>query len=148
MGGFVAAVWTMRSDGSHQRRVTPATLRAQPWAVSPDGERIVGYTNQNSPGALGSNIFVMNRDGSGRKRLAPLSRFHHDLYPSFSPDGTKITFISDRFSNDIDPFTFGTWDILTANRDGSGVTSVARQVAACPHDGNCVTPLWGRDPRK
>jgi Tol biopolymer transport system component len=146
MGGLVSAVWIMNADGSHPRRLTPAALKAQSWSVSPDGQSILAYTNQNSPPALRNNIIVMNLDGSGRKRLAPMSKFHHDLYPSFSPDGTAITFMSDRFSTDIDPFTYGTWDILTVNSDGSGVTDVASRIGSCPHDGNCVTPFWGTAP--
>ncbi len=145
MGGLVSAVWIMNADGSHPRRLTPAPLKAQSWNVSPDGKSILAYTNQNSPPALGNHIIAMNLDGSGRKRLAPMSKFHHDLYPSFSPDGTKITFISDRFSTDIDPFTYGTWDILTVNADGSVVADIASRVGSCPHDGNCVTPFWGVD---
>ena len=146
MGGLVAAVWIMNADGSNQRRLTNAALRAQPWSISPDGKQILGYTHQDSPAALGNSIFVMNLDGSALKRLAPMSKFHHDLYPNFSPDGTAISFVSDRFSTDIDPFTYGTWDILTVNADGSGAADVASQVGSCPHDGNCVTPFWGTAP--
>jgi Tol biopolymer transport system component len=146
MGGLVSAVWIMNADGSHQRRLTHAALRAQPWSVSPEGNQILGYSNQNSPPALRNGIFVMNLDGSGRKRLAPQSRFHHDLYPSYSPDGTKITFISDRFSGDITKFTDGTFDILTMNTDGSALTDVAQGAGYCPNDGHCVTPLWGPNP--
>lgn len=143
MGGLVSAVWIMDTDGSHQRRLTAAALKAQSWSVSRNGQSILAYTNQNSPAALRNSIILMNVDGSGRRLLAPFSKFHHDLYPSFSPDGTKITFISDRFDTGIDPFAFGTWDILTVNADGSDAADVASRVGSCPHDGNCVTPLWG-----
>jgi Tol biopolymer transport system component len=146
MGGFVSAVWIMNADGSHQRRLTRAALRAQPWSTSPDGQHILAYTNQDSPPALGSSIVVMNLDGSGRKRLAPLSQFHHDLYPTYSPDGKQISLMSDRFSTDIDPFTYGTFDIFTMNADGSDLTDVAPAVGSCPFDGNCVTPFWGPSP--
>jgi Tol biopolymer transport system component len=146
MGGLISAVWIMNANGSNQRRLTPADVRAQPWGVSPDGKQILAYSNQDSPPALGSDILVMNLDGSGRKRVAPLSRFHHDVYPSYSPDGTKITFVSDRFSTDMTEFTNGTFDILTVNADGSGVTDVVPAAGSCPFDGNCVTPLWGPNP--
>jgi Tol biopolymer transport system component len=146
MGGLISAVWIMKADGSNQRRLTPAALRAQPWGVSPDGKRILAYSNQDSPPALPSDLLVMNLDGSGRKRLAPLSPFHHDLYPSYSPDGTKITFVSDRFSPDITEFTYGTFDVLTVHADGSGVTDVVPTAGSCPFDGNCVTPFWGPNP--
>ena len=108
-------------------------------------EEHLGIHQSKLSPALGNHIIAMNLDCSGRKRLAPMSKFHHDLYSSFSPDGTKITFISDRFSTDIDPFTYGTWDILTVNADGSVVADIASRVGSCPHDGNCVTPFWGVD---
>lgn len=146
MGGFVSAVWIMNADGSHQRRLTPAVLRGQPWGVSPDGKHVVGYSNQDSPPALGNGVFVMNLDGTGRKRLAGSPQFHHDLYPSYSPDGSMIAFMSDRFSTDIDPFTYGTFDILTVNADGTNLQDVAPAVGSCPFDGNCVTPFWGPSP--
>jgi Tol biopolymer transport system component len=88
----------------------------------------------------------MNPDGSGLTHLAPLSKFHHDLYPSYSPDGTKIAFVSDRFSTDITEFTYGTFDIVTMNVDGSNLTDVAPGVGFCPDDGNCVDALWGANP--
>jgi TolB protein len=145
IGGFVSAVWIMNANGSHPRRLTPAPLKGNPWGISPDGKHIVGYTNQDSPSALGNGTFVMNLDGSGLKHLAPLAKFHHDLYPSYSPDGKKIAFMSDRLSTDITRFTYGTFDLFTMNSDGSDVTDVAPAVASCPFDGNCVLPLWGAD---
>ena len=146
IGGLVAAVWIMNTDGSHQRRLTQAALRAQPWAASPDGKRIAAYTNQDSPAALGNSIFVMNLDGSRMKRLAHVSRFHHDLYPSFSPDGTKISFVSDRFSHDVSKSAYGTFDVLTLNTDGGDIIDIAPKLGSCPNDSNCVTPYWGSSP--
>ena len=143
MGGFVSAAWIMNADGSHQRRLTPAALKAQPWGVSPDGKHIVAYANQNTPPALPSSIFIMNRNGSQLKTLASTPAFHHDLYPSYSPDGNRIAFISDRFSTDITEFTYGTFDILTIDSDGPNLTIAAPGAGSCPFDGNCVTPLWG-----
>ena len=85
----------------------------------------------------------MNLDGSGLTHLAPLSKLHHDLYPSYSPDGNKIAFTSDRHSTDITRFTYGTFDLFTMNSDGSDVTDIAPLAGSCPFDGNCVAPLWG-----
>ena len=143
IGGFVSAVWIMNADGSNQRRITHPALKGQPWGVSPDGRHIVGYSNQDSPAALRIDVIVMNLDGSRLKHLAPLAKFHHDLYPSYSPDGKKITFMSDRFSTDIARFTYGTFDLLTMNSDGSDVKDMTPLAGSCPFDGNCVAPLWG-----
>jgi TolB protein len=148
MGGYVTATWIMRADGTHQSRLTPAIIKAQPWGVSPDGKHIVCYTNQDTPPALESSILVMNLDGSRRKLVARSPVFHHDIYPSYSPDGTKISFISDRFASDITEFTYGTFDILNMDADGSNPTVAAPSVGSCPFDGNCVSPLSGPTPQE
>ena len=53
---------------------------------SPDGTRIVFTSNRDQQG----EIYVMNADGSGQKRLT--RRPGDDWSPSFSPDGTRIAF--------------------------------------------------------
>jgi Tol biopolymer transport system component len=148
MGGLVSAAWIMNADGSHQRRLTPAAVKAQPWGVSPDSKHILAYANQDTPPALESSIFVINRDGGQRKTLASTSVFHHDGYPSYSPDGSRISFISDRFSTDITEFTYGTFDIVTTDADGLNLTVAEPAVGYCPFDGNCVTPLWSASPQE
>ena len=40
------------------------------------------------------SLYVMNADGSGRRRLTTHDGF--DSFPHFSPDGTKLVFISNR----------------------------------------------------
>jgi Tol biopolymer transport system component len=148
MGGFVSAVWIMNADGSHQRRLTAAAVRAGPWGVSPDGKHILAFTNLDSPPALGSSIFVMNRNGSQSTTLASTSVFRHDLYPTYSPDGSSISFITDRFSADITEFTYGTFDIVTTRADGLNLTVAQPAAGHCPFDGNCVTPFWGASPQE
>ena len=143
IGGLVSAVWIMNANGSHQRRLTRAEVRGEPWGISPNGRQIVGYSNQDSPPALGNSLIVVNVDGSGLKHLAPLRKFRHDLYPSYSPDGKKITFMSDRLSTDITQFTYGTFDLFTMDSDGLNVTDIVPGIGSCPFDGNCVLPLWG-----
>lgn len=143
IGGYVSAVWIMNSDGSHQRRLTAPALRASPSAVSPDGKHILFFDNSNSPAALANENFVMNLNGSGLTPLAPLQQFHHDLYATYSPDGKKISFSSDRFSSDITDFTYGTFDILTMDATGGNIVDILSGVGFCPNDGNCVSPSWG-----
>jgi|SRR5215472_3506569 len=79
IGGYVSAVWVMNSDGSHPRRLTAPALKGAASAISPDGKHILLIHNLNSPPALPNENFVMNLNGSGLKRLAPLASFHHDL---------------------------------------------------------------------
>jgi Tol biopolymer transport system component len=53
---------------------------------SPDGRRIVFTSNRDRQG----EIYVMNANGSGQKRLT--RRGGDDWLPRFSPDGTRIVF--------------------------------------------------------
>lgn len=117
-------------------------LKAGPWAVSPNGKKIAGVLNANSPAAIENGIFVMNLNGGNQQFLAAVS-FHHDLYPSYSPDGSSISFVSDRFESNITEFTYGTFDILTMDADGGNIVDVLSGAGFCPNDGNCVTPTWG-----
>ena len=143
IGGLISAVWIMNRDGSHQRRLTKPALKGAASAVSPDGKHILLINNLDSPPAIENENFVMNLNGSGLQKLAPLNRFHHDLTASYSPDGSKISFVSDRFSSDITEFTYGTFDILTMNADGTNIVDVLSGVGFCPNDGNCGNTSWG-----
>jgi hypothetical protein len=79
----------------------------------------------------------MRPDGAGLRNLT-----HHgnDFYPSWSPDGRRLAYVSDRD---------GTWEISTVNADGSGqsrLTSGSRFV--CPSGGCSVPrfhPSWSPD---
>ena len=71
---------------------------------SPDGMRLVFIsTHDGDP-----EIFVMNADGSGLKKLTDNTAV--DAAPSWSPDGGKIVFTSDRS---------GSFELYRMNADGS-----------------------------
>jgi Tol biopolymer transport system component len=71
---------------------------------SPDGMRLVFIsTHDGDP-----EIFVMNADGSGLKKLTDNTAV--DAAPSWSPDGGKIVFTSDRS---------GSFELYRMNSDGS-----------------------------
>src|SRR5215208_185747 len=76
----------------------PAVLAAQ--------EKIIFSSNRE--GINNSEIYVMNTDGTNQKRLT--NSLGSDAHPSFSPDGTKITFISD---------CEGGLEIFVMNSDGT-----------------------------
>lgn len=63
---------------------------------SPDGTQIGFHSRLDDP--LGEEIYRINLDGTGRTRLtfntAPTGGPNSDLFPAWSPDGTRITWTS------------------------------------------------------
>jgi Tol biopolymer transport system component len=145
-GGLVAAAWIMDAHGANKQRLTAAALEGFPTDVSPDGRDFLLGDHGNSPSDLSTDIFVMKPDGTGLTQLTHFASHHHDGGGSYSPDGTKIVFESDRLSSDITPTTYGTFDLFTMNADGSSVTRIVKGVASCPQDGNCLNLTWGPKP--
>jgi Tol biopolymer transport system component len=92
--------------------------------------------------AFGSNrttprneeIYVMNPDGSGERRLTNAPG--HDSGPVWSPDGRKLAFL--RFPQGEGPHP---GDIVVVNVDGSGEHRVTRLSGAAPD------PAWSPDGR-
>ncbi len=64
------------------------------------------------------DIFTMELDGSNQTRLTTDAAY--DDQPKWSPDGTKIVFMSDRAGN---------FDIYTMNADGSAQTKITSTLA-------------------
>src|SRR5262245_30225428 len=96
-GGLMARVFVMGSDGSNPHAITPPRLEGgQPdWA--PDGKRIA--FNSNTP-RTGSSVFTMKPNGSDLRRITPDRFPHNDALPSYSPQGDRIAFASDRNYSD------------------------------------------------
>src|SRR5947207_9541903 len=106
-----AQLFSVRPNVSKAERLTTdLAVNYQPVA-SPDGRKILF-----SRGLEGrSDIFVMNRDGSGLVNLT-----HHagdDYDPMWSPDGRRIAFTSRRTGDD---------EAYVMNVDGAGVHRVTR----------------------
>jgi len=120
-------LFRVNQNGNDLRQLTSipyATTRLRYAAThpeySPDGSRIVFM--------VGSNIYVMNPDGSGLTRLTSTDQ---DAFPTWSPDGTRIAFASHRDGN---------WEIYVMNADGANQTNITNNPA------DDVYPLWR--PRK
>jgi TolB protein len=86
-------VYAMDSDGTHVKRLThygPAFKSAAIWdGWSPNGRKIVFSVNPTD--SLGARLWIMNADGSHKRRILNDPGFH-DIFPSFSPDGKRIIF--------------------------------------------------------
>ena len=107
-------IYTMKSDGSSQTRLTFNGTDDFSPAWSPNGKQIVFKSYRN--GDQRPEIYVMDADGSNQLRLT-----HHpgwDVDPDWSPDGNQIAFSSDRHG---DPNKFG---IFVMDTDGSNVRHV------------------------
>ena len=114
-----ADIFTMRLDGSHVTRLGYGPERDLAISWSSDGERIAFFQGVGVEGSgrfdTTSDIYTMGADGSDVRQLTDEPGL--DLFPVFSPDGSKIAFTSDRA---------GTVDIWVMDADGSNPVQLTR----------------------
>jgi Tol biopolymer transport system component len=102
---------------------TPEIAKASP---SPEGK--IAFSSMLDGDR---EIYVMDPDGSNLVKLTDNSAC--DVYPNWSPDGTKIAFASDRDGN---------FEIYVMNADGSNQTRLTYNQA------EDTTPVWSPDGSK
>jgi TolB protein len=113
-----SGIYRMGVDGSRIRKVSlPAKRTADDvepqW--SPDGKQVVFVRHNITAKPAGKQaVFVVNADGSGRRRVTPYSIKAGDG-PDWSPDGSQILFRSPENEN------FLNNDIWTIHPDGTGL---------------------------
>ncbi|MGH2925047.1 MAG: TolB family protein [Solirubrobacterales bacterium] len=106
-------LYRVKADGSHLKRLSKGRGDDNA-AFSPDGDKIVfsrGVVQPVKRGMLpnGSDIWVMRADGSHQHALT--SNPAPDDFPSYSPNGKRIAFDSERGDNA---------DIYVMRADGTG----------------------------
>lgn len=126
-----SAIFTMKASGGRLKQVTPWQKGGLADKIdwSPDGSRIAFSSPEigDRPG-ISSNVFTVRPDGTGLVKLTHSrgGKIHNGL-DSWSPDGKKIAFVSNRT---------GTFEIFVMNANGSG----ARQVTHGPEAHHAT---WG-----
>jgi Tol biopolymer transport system component len=81
----VSQIYSLRADGSQLGQLTRGKAADTAPLFSPDGRRVV-FTRSWKQGA--SELWVMNADGTGERRLAG-----HGSGPSWSPDSRRVVFV-------------------------------------------------------
>ncbi len=121
-------IYVMNPDGSGQTRLTNNTASDTLPLWSPDGTKLLFTRLGSSEGGsskMSTEIYIMNADGSGQKRLS--SEPGTVTEPSWSPDGKKIVFVSQRDGNN---------EIYVMNADGSEQKRLTNNTAVD------LTPSW------
>ena len=134
-GHFSHEIYVMDADGGNPQNLTnnPSDDRYPSW--SPDGKRIVFSARRDGHfiGELGITyeIYVMDADGGNQQRLTENRK--NDWYPSWSPDGERIAFVSDR-KGDLENY-----EIYVMDADGGNPQNLTNNRA---HDSS---PSWSPD---
>jgi Tol biopolymer transport system component len=129
-------LWLMNADGRGQRRVVQGQQISAAPTWSPDGQTLM-YESSHRPSPSNprlrywwlSELFRVNVDGSGKRRLA------YGAQPVWSPDGKQILFVGRRHSKA---------DLWIMNTDGTG----QRRLTATPGYGEHTFAWSPAQPRK
>jgi hypothetical protein len=130
-----AEIYTMNaSNGSNQTDISnnPKSDLNPTW--SPDGSKIVFASlraTTSHPSGTNGDIFTMNPDGSNVVELT--DDFFEDMYPAYSPDGTRLVWSSGSGRNGT-----GNDKIFVMSADGCGVTGPISTTTTFD-----INPNWG-----
>lgn len=125
----ISQIFVMNADGKDQHLIADGFW--PDWG--PNGSKIAYTVWQDDKN---TEIYLMNPDGSNQRRLT-----HHparDGGPTFSPDGKKIAFLSDRDN----PERFPQYNLYMMNADGTDVLKLTDDFSV-----SNSKPSWSPDGR-
>ena len=132
----IADIYTMKSDGTHLRRLTfgPKSNFYPAW--SPNGQQIAFSSTRDDiddKHKVEENveIYVMDADGRNQRRLTNSPGI--DTQPDWHPDGNQIAFTSSRNANEKKDM-----NIFVMDTDGSNVRQITNLEFA-------TRPKWSPD---
>lgn len=143
--------WTMNAEGSDLRPL-PGRIWDPAW--SPDGQKLAFISSRslddsvNQHGPVSGNIWVMNSDGHG---AAPITQLTSDIvtarYVLWSPDGSKLAFLSNRALDGSDRRNGkeGIFNLWMVNADGSEARPLTRFTAVGI---NVLNVKWSPDGKR
>ena len=131
-------IYVMDADGGNQQNLTnnPNDDRYPSW--SPNSQRIA--CSSQRPGHFRSKflityeIYVMDADGGNQQRLTENQK--NDWHPSWSPDGERIAFSSDRKGD------FENFEIYVMDADGGNQQNLTN------HRSGDDSPSWSPDGKR
>ena len=114
---FAHCIFVMNADGSGAVCLGGTSLGSQP-AWSPDGSQLAITRANSAVGSDGSDIWLINPDGSGARNLTSRGYqvFAHD--PAWSPDGSRLVFTE---LNGPPDWMTDSYYLNVINRDGTGL---------------------------
>lgn len=135
-------IYVMNIDGSNIRALTSGGGSKEDAAWSPDGTHIAFDSTADDPDPLNCglsghpacivNIYVMRADGTDVVRVTQSSSNNPaaNTHPQWSPDNTRLAFVSNRDGNE---------EIYTTKADGTGQTRLTSDPTVDEH------PTWSSD---
>jgi Tol biopolymer transport system component len=131
--GELSRLFTMDADGDNEEPLTSPDLEAFGADYAPDGQTVVFGTHAPR---IGSNIWTVDENGSNPQELTPDPYPNNNFFPSYSPEGDQVVYVSDRRYDD-----FCCTDLfLTPATGGAEV-----RLHGIGHSGP-INPSWGPAP--
>ena len=128
--GFPGEIQTMNADGTGATNVTGGQAELTDPAWSPD-RRWIAYARRE-PGSPVRELWLVRPDGSDRHPLTSLGAISY--WPTWSPDGKRLAFVSDRGGTSFDLYSIGV--------TGLGLRSLTSSAS------DDLEPAWSPDGKK